>query len=155
MTEYPTATLSIKGGSKKGLKNTVQVRDVPSIIIDEPERLGGTNEGANPLEYFLASLSACTSIMIAYAAKEMGFQYRNVTYAAEGTLDPRGFKGVEGVQTYFKTISLDIEVETEETEASFQQLKETVEKRCPLYNLVKDAGVEIETHWGKKESAPQ
>lgn len=52
MTEYPTATLSIKGGLKKGFKNTVQVRDVPSIIIDEPERLGGTNEGANPLLSF-------------------------------------------------------------------------------------------------------
>ncbi|WJY26359.1 MULTISPECIES: OsmC family protein [Sporosarcina] len=150
MEKRPLATLQVKGKMEDGLKNSIHVRDLPPFTVDEPERLGGTNAGPNPLEYFLGALSACTSIMAAYVAKDMDFNYTDFTYESSGTLDPRGFKGVEGVQTYFQTVQLDVVIETEETEARLEQFRETVESRCPLYNLLKDAGVEVTGRWSKR-----
>lgn len=150
MTQQTLATLRINGKSEAGLKNSINVRDLPTFIIDEPERLGGSNAGPNPLEYFLGALSACTSIMIAYVAKEQHFSYQQVEYETEGDIDTRGFKGVEGVKTYFQTVKLRVVLETEESDSVIEQLKTTVEKRCPLYNLLKDAGVEIKATWVRK-----
>ncbi|MFD1848752.1 OsmC family protein [Oceanobacillus bengalensis] len=150
MTNPTLATLSVNGKLESGLKNSVQVRDLPAFIVDEPERLGGTNAGPNPLEYFLGALSACTSIILSYTAKDLNFSYQDVTYSTDGTLDPRGFKGVEGVLTYFQSVKIDIVVETEESDEALQKLAETVEQRCPLYNLLIDAGVEVKSNWVKK-----
>ncbi|SET16297.1 Uncharacterized OsmC-related protein [Oceanobacillus limi] len=144
------STLSVSGNLKSGLKNEVNVRDLSPFFVDEPERLGGTNAGPNPLEYFLGALSACTSIMVAYVAKEQNFSYQGLDYVTDGTIDPRGFKGEEGIQTYFQTVKLEVVIETEESEGALELLKETVEKRCPLYNLLRDAGVEVNSTWSRK-----
>src|SRR5690606_29770262 len=150
MTEPKLATLHVNGKQEQGLKNSVHVRDLPAFFVDEPERLGGSNAGPNPLEYFLGALSACTSIMAAYVAKDLNFTYKGLEYETNGTLDPRAYQGVEGVLTYFQTVTINIAVDTEETEEALEQFKNTVEKRCPLYNLLKDAGVEVISNWTKK-----
>ncbi|MBU6082019.1 OsmC family protein [Allobacillus halotolerans] len=147
MTKPRLATLNVNGNLEEGLKNTVHVRDLAPFFVDEPERLGGTNAGPNPLEYFLGAYSACTSIMTSYAAKDLNFTYTGLDFDTNGSLDPRGFKGVEGIQTYFQTVTIQVEVETEESEEALKQLKETVEKRCPLHNLLVDAGVEVHSQW--------
>lgn len=144
------ATLHINGKSESGLKNAVFVRDLPAFIVDEPERLGGSNSGPNPLEYLLGSLSACTSIIAAYVAKEQNFSYTELDFSTDGTLDTRGFRGVEGVRTYFQTVTVNLEIQTEEDDEALNRLIASVEKRCPIYNLLKDAGVKVETVWSKK-----
>lgn len=149
MTEQ-LVTLSVQGKVDSGKKNEVRVRDFPPIIVDEAERLGGTDAGPNPLEYFLGSLSACTSIMASFAAKEQNFTYRDLEFHTDGTLDPRGYKGEEGVQTYFQTVMIDIVIDTDESREALELLQEAVEKRCPLFNLLADAGVEIVSNWSKK-----
>lgn len=80
MSHESMATLSVSGNNEDGLKTTVNVRDLDGFIVDEPERLGGTNAGANPLEYFLGALSACTSIVLRYAARDEAFEYTGVDF---------------------------------------------------------------------------
>jgi uncharacterized OsmC-like protein len=147
MTESHLVTLSAKGQLISGKTNKVQIRDFEPFFIDEQERIGGANVGPNPLEYLLGALSACTSIMTSYVAKDMNFSYQGIEYATDGKLDPRGYQGVEGVLTYFQTVEVNIFVETEESDEALQLLGENVEKRCPIYNLLKDAGVEVITNW--------
>ncbi|HLR01728.1 MAG TPA: OsmC family protein [Virgibacillus sp.] len=151
MTEQQLVTLSVEGKVDSGRKNEVRVRDFPPIIVDESERLGGTNDGPNPLEYFLGALSACTSIMASFAAKEQNFTYKDLEYHTEGTLDPRGYQGAEGVQTYFETVKIDVVVDTNESSEALECLRVAVEDRCPLFNLLQDAGVNVISHWSKKE----
>ncbi|WP_244325484.1 OsmC family protein [Dolosigranulum pigrum] len=102
MSHESMATLSVSGNNEGGLKTTVSVRDLDGFIVDEPERLGGTNAGANPLEYFLSALSACTSIVLRYTSRDEAFEYTRVDFNTEGTLDTRGFAGKADVQTYFQ-----------------------------------------------------
>lgn len=143
-------TLSVEGKWEEKLKNRIQVRDFPTFFIDEPERLGGLNSGPNPLEYFLGALSSCTSIMTAFVAKEIGATYEELEFKTSGDLDPRGFQGVEGIQTYFDTVAIKIIISTDEPDEVLQELQEKVEQRCPLFNLLVDAGVKVNSEWERK-----
>lgn len=147
MSQPKLATLHIEGKLESGLKNAVSVRDLPAFFVDEPERLGGTNTGPNPLEYLLGALSGCTSIIASYVAKEQGFAYDGLEFSCEGTLDPRGYQGVEGVQTYFQTVHINILIDTQESEKALEKLSDEVDKRCPIFNLLKDAGVKVVSNW--------
>lgn len=144
-------TLRVKGKVESGVTNSIQARDLPPFYVDEPKALGGADKGPNPLEYLLGALSACATIVGASVAKEQNFTYRGIEYATSGKLDPRGYKGVEGVKTYFQSVRLDVIVDTDESEEALQRVAEVAEKRCPVYNLLKDAGVAIESNWVKKQ----
>ncbi|MFD1039775.1 OsmC family protein [Virgibacillus byunsanensis] len=93
-----------------------------------------TNGGRNPFEYLLGALSTCTSIIVSYAAKEQDFEYSGLDFSADATLDPRGFRAIEDVTTYFQMVKINVTVKTNENDDQLRKLKETVEKRCPIFN---------------------
>lgn len=137
------------GKWEKGLQTSINIRDFAPIIVDEPRSLGGTDEGPNPVELVLAGLSSCASVMIALIAKEQQFSYDDVRFNNEGTLDLRGLQGVEGVSPHFQSVTLDVYFTTGETQVRIDALKDEVEKRCPVLNLLADAGVKVEGKWLK------
>lgn len=140
-------TVETKGVWEGGLKTSISIRHFNPIIVDEPESLGGTDEGANPVEYVLAGLSSCTSVMIALIAKEIDFSYEAVEFKNKGLIDLRGLQGVEGVSPHFQTVDFDVLIQTDESDERIEELKQIVEKRCPVYNLLLDAGVDIRSQW--------
>lgn len=144
--------LKIKTSGKweKGLKTSISVRDFPTLIVDEPKDLGGTDEGPNPVEYVLSALSSCTSVMIGLISKEMEFSYQEVDFENNGTLDLQGLMGVQGISPHFQTVDFDVIFKTDEDDNRLEELKKEVEKRCPVFNLLKDAGVRVESNWYKK-----
>ncbi|WP_215114928.1 OsmC family protein [Exiguobacterium sp. s70] len=149
MTEKPLVTMRAEGEATS-VKTTVHVRDLEPFVVDEPERLGGTDAGPNPLEYLLGALSSCTTIMIAYVAQDQDFNYDGVTFVTEGTLDPRGFQGVEGVRTYFEKVHVNIVLDTIESDERIAALQKGVEARCPIHNLMHAADVDITATWTRK-----
>jgi uncharacterized OsmC-like protein len=58
-------------------------------------------------------------------------------------IDPRGSRGVTGVRPYFETVNFTIRVKSNESEEAFAKLRKNVEHRCPVSNLIRDAGVEF------------
>ncbi|OIJ16348.1 osmotically inducible protein C [Anaerobacillus alkalilacustris] len=138
------------GKWEQGLKTSISIRDFQPFIVDEPKNLGGTDEGPNPVELVLGALSSCTSVMIAFIAKEQKFSYRQVEFKNTGTLDLQGLMGVEGVSPHFQTVSFEVIIKTDETDERTAKLKEAVEKRCPVMNLLLDAGVKVESNWIKR-----
>ncbi|WLR50810.1 OsmC family protein [Bacillus tianshenii] len=133
-----------------GLKTSISVRDFEDFLVDEPKNLGGTDEGPNPVEYVLGALTSCTSVMIALIAREQKFSFEAVDFANDGTLDLQGLMGVEGVSPHFQTVNFEVKIKTNESDERLEVLKEEVERRCPVYNLIKDAGVDIESKWSKQ-----
>jgi putative redox protein len=55
------------------LKHEVDVNGRHVIVTDEPERLGGTDEGPAPHELFAAMLASCVATMIAMYAQHRGW----------------------------------------------------------------------------------
>ncbi|QBP42731.1 OsmC family protein [Paenisporosarcina antarctica] len=150
MTTQQLLKVNTSGKWESGLKTSISIREFSPLIVDEPKSLGGTDEGPNPVEYVLAGLSSCTSVMIGIISKEKSFSYQGVDFVNDGTLDLQGLMGVEGISPHFQNVNFDVIISTNEDLSRIEELKEEVEKRCPVYNLLIDAGVKVETNWIKK-----
>ena len=116
-------------------------------LIDEPPEKGGTDLGPTPLESLLGALSGCETVVLKIVADAIGFKYSGVSIECEGVADARGARGVKGVRPYFMSARLVIKLQTNETERRIDLLRRNVEQRCPISNLFKDAGVEMDVTW--------
>lgn len=80
---------------KNGVKNLVKIRDFESIIMDEPETLGGTDEGPNPVETLIGSAASCFAITFEVLASQNGIRIEDVTVDIEAGLNAAVFLGLE------------------------------------------------------------
>lgn len=135
-------------GKNDGLKSTVKAGK-HDIIVDEAPQMGGNNEGPNPLQYMLSALVGCGNVVAHLVAKEMNFDLQGLSFEATGEFDPRGFMGDPNVRTYFETVTVDVKVETSESDERIEQLREQVEARCPVYGTFRAADVELKGAWTK------
>lgn len=76
-----------------GLKHEVDVNGRHTIVTDEPQRLGGTDQGPAPHELLAATLASCVATMIAMYAQNhdwnLGDTAVDVDYDADAV--PRRF----------------------------------------------------------------
>lgn len=117
------------------------------FATDEPTAHGGTGEGPSPLQTVLGALCGCESITFHRTATEMGFAYEGITFTAEFTIDIRGRLGVRGVTQHFQTVRVEATVATAESEERLAEVVEETEARCPVFNLMNDAGINLEVRW--------
>ncbi|MBV7275960.1 OsmC family protein [Clostridium thailandense] len=125
---------------KEGLKVEGESRGF-KVIADEPESLGGTNTGMNPVEMLLCSLGACQTIVAASFAKKLRVELEDFWVDLEGDLDTDGFMGVSDVRPGYSNIRFNFHIKSNSPEKNIKELVELIEKRCPvgdtLANLVK------------------
>lgn len=130
------------GRNEAGTRSVMMVRD-HVLITDEK----GTNTGPTPLEMCLSSLVGCEGVIINRCAEAMSFSYTGVDVEADGEVDQRGSRGVQGVRPYFNWVRLIIRVHTDETEERLERLARNVEHRCPVMNLFRSADVDLDVSW--------
>ena len=140
---------SVKGRNDAGTRTVINVRHFPEMITDEPHSMGGTNTAPSPLETTIAALVGCDGVIINGVANAMRFEYTGVDFDCSSQIDVRGPKGVPGIKPYFEKVDLKITVYSDESDDRFEKLKFNVENRCPVMNLMKDAGVELTADWIK------
>ena len=130
---------SAKAKSENDTKTVVEARGF-KITIDEPESLGGTNAGANPVEYMLAALSGCLNVVGHLVAKEMGIHLNGLEIELEGDLNPARFvgKSMEDRAGY-KEIRVMIKPDTDADRATLDQWIKAVENRCPVSDNLANA----------------
>ena len=141
------AVRTVRAVNEAGTRTVTQVRDYDPIVADEPDTLGGTNTGPSPLELALVSLVSCDGVIINGVAQAMKFDYARVELETSGQIDVRGAKGVAGVRPYFEKVDLGITLTTDESDERFEKLQANVEFRCPIINLFRGAGVELNVTW--------
>jgi uncharacterized OsmC-like protein len=135
-------------GSNQGAAHTLMfVRDFGPMIMDEPEASGGTDTGPTPFEMALAALVGCEGVIIHGVAAGMRFEYDGVEFEAAGQFDLRGPRGVKGVRPFFEWVELKIALKTKESAERVERLARNVENRCPIMNLMRDAGTEVRVEW--------
>ncbi|MDK8183345.1 OsmC family protein [Paenibacillus sp. UMB4589-SE434] len=132
-----------------GLQVEAQSRGF-KILMDEPEELGGTNTGMNPVEAVLCALGACQSIVVAAFAQVQNFTYEEFHVELEGDLDPDGFMGLADVRPGFQEIRFVMHFKTNESQEKTEAFVEFVERTCPvgdcLANGVKLVKAGVVTH---------
>ncbi len=117
------------------------------VVTDEPIAHGGSGEGPSPLQTVLGALCGCESVTFRRTATEMGFEYDSIGFEAEYTIDIRGRMGKRDVRPHFQTIRVEAKVTTDEPEERLREVVEETERRCPVFNLVSDAGVNLVVRW--------
>lgn len=142
----------LSASNQAGMYTEIDFGEYGTFATDEPIAHGGTGEGPSPLATVLGALCGCESVTFHRTATEMGFSYRGIEFEAEFTIDIRGRLGVDGVRPHFQTIRVQATVTTDETAERLSEVVEETEKRCPVFNLVMDAGVKTEMLW-VRESA--
>ena len=118
-----------------------------AFVVAEPPALGGTDEAPNPIEYLLGSLNGCVSVVVETVAKELEIPVTALETHATGTIDLRGFLGTADVSPHFQQLTLTLTLTTPVPESELDELKAQVLRRCPLFNLIKDAGVDLRGVW--------
>jgi len=118
---------NLESGMKVKLNNTRG----HEIIIDEPEAMGGTDEGMNPVEITLASLAGCLSITTAFLAKKMKIEIDSLSIDVEGDIDEKAMTSAE-VFSGFKKIRYNIKIESNSSQDKIDKLINSIEDYCPV-----------------------
>ena len=64
------------------------------LQVDEPPEAGGTGTGPQPTDLFLASVSSCFALAVAWTAARQGVTLRDLRVAATGEYDGAAFAAV-------------------------------------------------------------
>lgn len=144
-----TKALGIRRVSARNEATTRTVMMVRDHIVVTDEK--GLNTGPTPLEMTLSSLLGCEGVIINRCAEAMNFAYTAVDMEADGEVDQRGSRGVQGVRPYFNWVRLRIRLHTDETQERLDRLVRNVESRCPVMNLFKSADVDLDIRWERVE----
>ena len=136
---------SIKGTSENPTKFVAEARNF-KIIVDEPPTLGGTDHGANPVEYLLASYAGCLNVMGHLIAGELGFKLDKLEIEINGDLNPeRLFGSSFNDRAGFKKINITLKPYGDATPELLDKWVQAIENRCPVNdNLQNLTPVDIE-----------
>jgi len=125
-------TFKVSGHSENNTKTIVNARNF-KLIIDEPESLGGNNEGATPVEFLLAALVGCLTVVGNLVAKEMGFVINDLQIDVEGDMNPAKFLGKSDEQrTGYQEIRGNVKVKSKVDATILEKWLKEVERRCPV-----------------------
>jgi uncharacterized OsmC-like protein len=135
----------VKAHSENQAKTIVKARQF-EIVVDEPAELGGTDTGANPVEYVLAAFAGCINVMAHVIAKEMNFELRGVKIDISGDLNPARLFGLSYEdRAGYKQIEVRIKPDCDADAETLKKWKEAIENRCPVSdNLQNPTPVKIE-----------
>ena len=113
------------------------------LHADEPAALGGTDQGANPVEHLLNALAGCVTTSIVAHAAVRGIPIEEVESQVEGDIDIQGFFGLDpSVPKGYQNIRITFNIK-----AAPEDLPKLMElaKFSPVYNTItQSANVDIQ-----------
>ena len=144
----------VKAHSENSTKTIVKARNF-ELVVDEPTDLGGTDHGANPVEYLLAAYAGCLNVMAHICAKELGFELKGIKIDIVGSLNParlfgQSFEERAGYKEIIASLIPDCNTDAE----TLSKWKDAVLDRCPVGDNLKNA-TKVEVKINSYEKALQ
>lgn len=114
------------------------------FVIDQPVAGGGKNEGPNPLEVFLSSLSACICTIGKIVAMQRKIKLRSIEAEVEGDIDKDFLMGMtsEG-RAGFTQIRSKVTIDADLTDEEKVEFLHEVERRCPIADNILGTSVMV------------
>lgn len=128
-----------------GFRSEARVRDFAPAQSDEPEQLGGTNTGPNPVEQVLGALGNCLAVGYAANATAAGITIHDMTIEVAGNLDLHTFLGLKDGNAGFGDIKVSVKLDSDASPDALQALHEKVKGTSPVgHTLGRAVPLEIE-----------
>ncbi|MHB8618662.1 MAG: OsmC family protein [Chloroflexota bacterium] len=126
-TTASTRTVAATATWVNGYQSAIRVRDLPALVADEPERMGGSNGGPTPGELMLAALSSCVVVGYALNAHLRGIPIRSLAVDVEADGNPACFLGCiddgdSGYRAMRVRVRLDADADPEQVAALHQRV---------------------------------
>ena len=103
------------------------------LVIDEPPVLGGDDQGANPVEFLLASYAGCLNVVAHLTARELGIKVEKLSIAICGNINPAKLLGQSDEERAgFKQIDVEFSPITDATPELTAQWITVIKQRCPV-----------------------
>ena len=141
-----TRRMEVSGESDGESKFVARARD-HELVMDDPEAMGGDDDGAMPIEYLLAAWSGCLNATVRAVAPDFDLDVEGVEVAVAGGFDPRkhlgradepraGYQGVEA--------TVDVEFAGDVDDDALTEFTAAVEERCPVSdNLANETATDV------------
>ncbi len=111
------------------------------MVIDEPENMGGSNEGPSPVQVLLMALAGCLNVTGHYVAKERELNLKKMKITIDGNMNPCTFMGCSfDERAGFQKIVVKIKPEFAQPveQAVIKEWIEETEARCPVTDNIKE-----------------
>ena len=102
------------------------------MIFDEPEAMGGTNAGVNPMGAALGVIGACQTIVAFMFAKAKGIDLKGFYVDVEGDMDMNNFMGVSEGRTGFQEIRYQMHFQSDASVEELESFAKFIEQACPV-----------------------
>jgi len=130
---------------KGGFRSEARIRDFEPLTSDEPDALGGTDSGPNPVEQVLAALGNCLAVGYAANATAAGIELRDLSIELEGDLDLHTFLGLASGNAGYDNISVKVKIDSDATAEDIKALHEKVVGTSPVgHTLCREVPVSID-----------
>lgn len=130
----------VRGESENATKMNLRAGKF-KLVIDEPQQMGGTDDGPSPVQVLLMSLAGCLNVTGHEVARQKGLKLNGMKVKIEGVMNPCTFIGCSfeeraGFQQIQVTITPDMDDASEEEIAVWMQ---ETEERCPVTDNIRAA----------------
>jgi uncharacterized OsmC-like protein len=110
------------------------------LVCDEPSNLGGTDQGPNPLEFFMSAVGFCENVTFARHAALRGLTFDSLETSVRGHWDRRGQGEWEGIEPAFKDFVVETRITSNAPLEKIQEITRTTHKRCPMHVSITKIG---------------
>jgi len=112
------------------------------VTVDEPEQIGGSNQGMTPVELLLSSLGSCLSITISLFSKAFHVDIQELRLDVEGELDPMAAMGQSDSRSGYQDIRVNVHIVSDAPQSRIEKLIKMAESKCPVSDTLR-VGVTI------------
>ena len=109
-------------------------RREPFVFVNgEPPVLLGTNQGANPVEFFLHALAGCVTTTFVLHAAARGIRIDSISTGLEGEIDVQGVLGLdETVNPGYEQIRIKMDVKADCSDTELDNLLTFTREHSPV-----------------------
>ncbi|MFV9510643.1 OsmC family protein [Tepidibacillus sp. LV47] len=112
------------------------------VTVDEPEQIGGSNQGMTPVELLLSALGSCLSITISLFSKAFHVDIKDLRVEVEGELDPMAAMGKSDARSGYQNIRVHVHIVSDAPQNRIERLIKMAESKCPVSDTLR-VGVTI------------
>jgi len=141
----PTKTVTIETvlGEKFKIESKIGKH---TVYVDQPEAMGGTDAGPNPLQYFLLSLAGCISSIARIIAMQKRIPFRSMKLTVKGDLNTDVLLGCKNKDNRagFNGIEVEADIDADMPQSEKESFIKEVDSRCPVSdNILNTAPISI------------
>ncbi len=116
-----------------------------TILVDQPEAMGGEDQGASPLDYLFVALGGCLITIAKIVAGQKKIDLRGMEVEISGEINLEVLRGQNSEERAgFKNIVANVKIDADMSEEEKKAFIEEVDKRCPISdNILKTTPVEV------------